>query len=104
MAAIQQAALNDVLNGSIRGPVQQVAQNLWQNKTVASLVPLQGILTSATQAYTRELTAAATSVQSRHQQRATEPGDAGPQRQYRPAAGAGAAIDARMDGGRLLLP
>ena len=64
MAAIQQAALNDVLNGSIRGPVQQVAQNLWQNKTVASLVPLQGILTSATQAYTRELTAAATSVQS----------------------------------------
>jgi conjugal transfer/type IV secretion protein DotA/TraY len=64
MAAIQQAALSDVLNGSIRGPVQQVAQNLWQNKTVASLVPLQGILTSATQAYTRELTAAATSVQS----------------------------------------
>ena len=62
MAAIQQAALSDVLNGSIRGPVQQVAQNLWQNKTVASLVPLQGILTSATQAYTRELTAAATSV------------------------------------------
>ena len=64
MAAIQQAALSDVLNGSIRGPVQQVAQNLWQNKTVASLVPLQGILTDATQAYTRELTAAATSVQS----------------------------------------
>ena len=64
MAAIQQAALSDVLNGSIRGPVQQVAQNLWQNKTVASLVPLQGVLTNATQAYTRELTAAATSVQS----------------------------------------
>ena len=39
MAAVQQAALSDVLNGSIRQPVQQVAQNLWQNKTVASLVP-----------------------------------------------------------------
>ena len=64
MAAVQQAALNDVLTGSIRTAVQQVAQNLWQNKTAASLTPLQGLLTSATQAYTSELTSAATSIQS----------------------------------------
>ena len=42
MAAIQQGILINVLNGSIRGPVQSVAQNLWQNRTAASLVPLQG--------------------------------------------------------------
>jgi conjugal transfer/type IV secretion protein DotA/TraY len=64
MAAVQQAALNDVLTGTIRASVQQVAQNLWQNKTAASLTPLQGLLTSATQAYTSELTSAATSIQS----------------------------------------
>ena len=64
MAAVQQAALNDVLTGSIRSNVQQVAQNLWQNKIAASLTPLQSLLTSATQAYTNELTSAATSIQS----------------------------------------
>src|SRR5205823_76129 len=39
MAAVQQAVLNDVLNSSIRGQVGSVAQNLWQNKTAASLTP-----------------------------------------------------------------
>lgn len=64
MAAVQQAALNDVLTGTIRPQVQTVAQQLWQTKTVASLVPIQGILTSATAAYTNELSSAATSIQS----------------------------------------
>ena len=64
MAAIQEAVLNDVLNGSIRSQVASVAQNLWQNKTAASLTPLQGIFNNAVNAYTQELTTAATSIQS----------------------------------------
>ena len=64
MAAIQEAVLNDVLNGSIRSQVASVAQNLWQNKTAASLTPLQGIFNNAVNAYTQELTSAATSIQS----------------------------------------
>ena len=63
MAAIQQAALNNVIN-TIRPQVASVAQNLWQNKTAASLAPLQGIYTNAVQVYTQNLTAAATSIQS----------------------------------------
>ena len=64
MAAIQAAVLNDILNGSIRSQVASVAQNLWQSKTAASLTPLQGIFNNAVNAYTRELTTAATSIQS----------------------------------------
>ncbi len=62
MASIQQAALNDVLTGTIRPAVQQVAQNLWQNKTAASLTSLQNLLTTATASYTGELTSAAESI------------------------------------------
>ena len=64
MAAVQQAALNDVLTGSIRPQVQQVAQTLWQKKTAASLAPLQNILIQATNSYTAELTSAAGNIQS----------------------------------------
>jgi conjugal transfer/type IV secretion protein DotA/TraY len=59
MAAVQQALLNNVLTGTIRPQVQAVAQNLWQNKTAASLAPLQGIYASAVSTYTSGLTAAA---------------------------------------------
>jgi conjugal transfer/type IV secretion protein DotA/TraY len=62
MAAVQQAVLSNVLTGSIRSPVQTVAQNLWQNRTAASLVPLQSIFNNAVNSYTSGLTAAATSV------------------------------------------
>lgn len=64
MAAVQQAALNDVLTGTIRPQVATVAKNLWQYKTAASLAPLQSIMTQATNSYTSELTAAASAIQS----------------------------------------
>jgi len=63
MAAIQQAALTNVVS-QIRQQVSSVAQSLWQNKTAASLAPLQNIYTGAIQTYTQNLTAAATSIQS----------------------------------------
>ena len=63
MAAVQGAALTNVVN-TIRPQVAQVAQGLWQNKTAASLAPLQDIYTNAVQVYTRNLTAAATSIAS----------------------------------------
>ena len=59
MAAVQQAILNNVLTGTIRPQVLTVAQNLWQNKTAASLAPLQGIYASAVSTYTSGLTSAA---------------------------------------------
>ena len=62
MASVQQSVLNNVLTGSIRSQVQQVAQNMWQNKTAASLAPLQNIYTSAVSAYTSGLTSAAQTV------------------------------------------
>jgi conjugal transfer/type IV secretion protein DotA/TraY len=63
MAAVQQAALNNVIN-TIRPQIANVAQTLWQNKTAASLAPLQGIYTNGVQTYTANLTAAATSIAS----------------------------------------
>jgi conjugal transfer/type IV secretion protein DotA/TraY len=63
MAAIQKAALTNVIN-TIRQQVAPVAQNLWQTKTAASLAPLQGIYTNVVQVYTQNLTAAATSIAS----------------------------------------
>ncbi len=63
MAAVQGAALNNVIN-TIRPQVTSVAQNLWQNKTAASLAPLQNIYTNAVQVYTQNLTSAATSISS----------------------------------------
>ena len=59
MAAVQQAILNNVLTGTIRPQVLTVAQNLWQNKTAASLAPLQGIYATAVSTYTSGLTSAA---------------------------------------------
>jgi conjugal transfer/type IV secretion protein DotA/TraY len=63
MAAIQGAALSNVIN-TIRPQIATVAQKLWQNKTAASLAPLQGIYTNAVQVYTQNLAAAATSIAS----------------------------------------
>jgi conjugal transfer/type IV secretion protein DotA/TraY len=64
MAAVQKAVFSDVLGGSIRSQVASVAQNLWQNKQAAALVPLQSIFNGAVNTYTSELTTAATSIQS----------------------------------------
>lgn len=64
MAATQQAILTNVINGDLQSQVQSVAQNLWLNKTSASLAPLQGIYNSAVADYTNLLTTAATGVQS----------------------------------------
>lgn len=63
MAAVQGAALTNVIN-TIRPQITTVAQNWWQNKTAGSLAPLQGIYTNGVQTYTRNLTAAATSIAS----------------------------------------
>ena len=62
MAGVQQAVLSDVLNGSIRTQVAQVASNLWTSKQASALVPLQGVYNAATNAYTSELTSTATNV------------------------------------------
>jgi conjugal transfer/type IV secretion protein DotA/TraY len=64
MAAVQNAVLTNVLIGSIRNQVATIAQNLWQQKTAASLTPLQNVFTSAVNSYTQGLTIAATSAQS----------------------------------------
>lgn len=64
MAATQQAILTQVISGDLQSQVQAVAQNLWFNKTAASLVPLQGIYSAAVADYTNLLTTAATGVQS----------------------------------------
>ena len=64
MAAVQQAALANVLQGSIRNQVQAVAENLWLTKNAAALVPLQSILTSAVSNYTAALTNAASNIRS----------------------------------------
>ena len=61
MAAIQGAALTNVIS-TIRPQIAAVAQNLWLNKTAASLAPLQGIYTNGVQLYTQNLTSAATSI------------------------------------------
>ena len=60
MAAVQQAVLNGVLTGSIRGPVLSVAQNFWNTKQASALVPLENVLFNATTSYNANLTAAAT--------------------------------------------
>jgi len=47
MAAVQKTVLENVVNGTIRPAVQTVAQNLWQNRTAASLAGLQNVYTSS---------------------------------------------------------
>ena len=61
MAAVQQAALNNVIQ-AIRPQITNVAQSLWMTKTAASLAPLETIYTNGVQLYTQNLTAAATSI------------------------------------------
>ena len=64
MAAVQQAVLTNILQGDIRSQVANVATQLWQTKTAASLTPLQGIFNTAVNDYTQQLTTAATSEQA----------------------------------------
>jgi conjugal transfer/type IV secretion protein DotA/TraY len=64
MATVQKAILSDVLNGSVRSQVANVAQKLWQNKQASALVPLQSIFYNAVNTYTSELTTTATTIQS----------------------------------------
>ena len=60
MTAEQKRILTEVLEGGIRPAVAAVAQRFWQTKQASALVPLQGVLQSATAMYTARLTAAAT--------------------------------------------
>ena len=60
MTATQQSILTNVLQTDIRPVVEAVARQFWLTKQPAALVPLQDLLTNATQDYTRQLTAAAT--------------------------------------------
>jgi conjugal transfer/type IV secretion protein DotA/TraY len=61
-AALQQQALTAVLNNDIAGPVQRIATNFFNDRKVADLTGLMGILTNATQDYTTQLTNAAQTV------------------------------------------
>jgi conjugal transfer/type IV secretion protein DotA/TraY len=61
-SAIQQQALTTVLNNDIAGPIQDVAERLFNTRQASSLNSLMGILTSATRDYTTQLTTAAQTV------------------------------------------
>lgn len=60
MTGVQRTILNTVLTNDIRPVVQSVAQQFWQTKRASELTPLLGVLRTATDSYTRELTRAAT--------------------------------------------
>ena len=62
MASVQKSVLTNIVEGTIRPQVQVVAQNLWLNKTAASLAALQSVYTSGVQTYTAALTAQAQSI------------------------------------------
>ena len=103
MATVQKAILSDVLTGSIRSQVASVAQNLWQTNRPR---PSSRCRASST---TPSIPTPASSQRrhqhpERHQQRPPKPTPAGTQRQSGSPAERGAAIDARVDRRRRLLP
>jgi conjugal transfer/type IV secretion protein DotA/TraY len=63
MAAVQSAVLNNVLSGTIRPQVANIAQQLWLTKTNAPLAGIQGVYGQGVQSYTQGLSNAATSLQ-----------------------------------------
>ena len=60
LTGIQRDAVQGVLEGSIRPAVAAVAREFWERRTASSLTALQGVLISASAAYTGRLTEAAT--------------------------------------------
>lgn len=62
MAAVQRSVLNDVLGGTIRPAVAQVAQNFWNTRQSSALAPLQGLYQNAVAAYNGALAAQAQSI------------------------------------------
>ena len=62
MAAQQQATLTDIVQNDIRPDAEAVAQQFWTSRQANSLNPLMGTMTTATAAYTGQLTAAASAI------------------------------------------
>jgi conjugal transfer/type IV secretion protein DotA/TraY len=60
MTSQQQTILTNVLQNDIQPAVQSVAANFWQTKQASALLPLQGVLQSATSDYTQQLNNVAT--------------------------------------------
>jgi conjugal transfer/type IV secretion protein DotA/TraY len=60
MTSQQQTILTNVLQNDIQPAVQNVAANFWLNKQASALLPLQGVLQTATSDYTQQLTNVAT--------------------------------------------
>jgi conjugal transfer/type IV secretion protein DotA/TraY len=60
MTSQQQTILTNVLQNDIQPAVQTVAANFWLNKQASALLPLQGVLQTATNDYTQQLTNVAT--------------------------------------------
>lgn len=61
MTGTQQTILTNVIAADIRPQVEAVAKQLWDTKKASALAPLQGVLTTATNNYSAQLTAAAKS-------------------------------------------
>ena len=62
MTDTQRTVLESVVAQSIRAPVEQIAATLWQTRQASALAPLMNVYVTATDNYTRQLTAAATSI------------------------------------------
>ena len=81
LTGIQRDAVQGVLEGSIRPAVAAVAREFWERRTASSLTALQGVLVSASAAYTARLTDAATAATAQLRARYTAEemrrGDAG---------------------------
>ena len=62
MAGVQRSVLTDVLTGTIRAGVAEVARNFWQTRQASALAPLQGLYQQAVAAYNSALAAQAQSI------------------------------------------
>ena len=62
MAAQQQITLTNIVQNNIRPDAESVAQQFWTSRQANSLNPLLSTMTTATAAYTTQLTSAATAV------------------------------------------
>lgn len=64
MSARQREILTNVLDGTIRPQMEQIAANFWRTRQAASLAPMQALLLTATASYTQQLTSTATQIVS----------------------------------------
>lgn len=62
MSAAERTIVTRILQDDLRPDAEAVAQNLWQDRQVASLDPMQNMLEAATADYTARLTQAATTI------------------------------------------